>query len=241
MLFSPPSPSRRHLKHVYFTVLDRFTRPQLEAQRAALQGLEDRLKRAPLTKRMQRQQAALCGQLGSEGAAVVRLSNGVGGELVGTEGSVGVGEGAGVGVGEGGGAVAGCGVEAAVGVTSMTGVVGAARESKNARGKNQRSSLRKQRLRVEDRLRRLAQGQEVGQGQGEEQRQTQEYEPDQESRQEAGQESGQEPGRVRGQEQEQGGGTEVVVKERGNVPPLVPSSDPLNNPKTRLGWGFWRN
>jgi hypothetical protein len=33
----------------------------------------------------------------------------------------------------------------------------------------------------------------------------------------------------------------VVVKERGNVPPLVPSSDPLNNPKTRLGWGFWRN
>jgi hypothetical protein len=209
---------------VYFTVLDRFTRAQLEAQRAALQGLEDRLKRAPLTKRMQRQQAALCGRLGSEGVAVVRLSNGVGGgELIGA------------GVDEMCEVVEGGGVEAAVGVTSGAGVVGAARESKNARGKNQRSSLRKQRLRVEDRLRRLAQGQEEGQGQGqgqdEGQGQTQGQEPDRESRQEPGQ----------GQGHEQGGGIEAAVKERGNVPPLVPSSDPLSNPKTRLGWGFWRN
>ena len=31
---------------------------------------------------------------------------------------------------------------------------------------------------------------------------------------------------------------------RGNqpvVPPLVPLDDPLGNPKTRLGWGFWRS
>ena len=82
--------------------------------------------------------------------------------------------------------------------------------------RNKRATLRKQRRRIEERLAIL----------------------------------GEQPShatRVDTAEETSGSGADTPSGEavgRGNqpvVPPLVPLDDPLGNPKTRLGWGFWRS
>ena len=82
--------------------------------------------------------------------------------------------------------------------------------------RNKRATLRKQRRRIEERLAVLGE------------------QPSHATRVDAAGETS-------------GSGADTPATEavgRGNqsvVPPLVPLDDPLGNPKTRLGWGFWRS
>ena len=79
--------------------------------------------------------------------------------------------------------------------------------------RNKRATLRKQRRRIEDRLAVLGE------------------QPNHATREDAAEETS---GSVADREAV-GRGNQSVV------PPLVPLDDPLGNPKTRLGWGFWRS
>ena len=79
--------------------------------------------------------------------------------------------------------------------------------------RNKRATLRKQRRRIEDRLAVLGE------------------QPNHATREDTAEETS-------------GSGADREAVGRGNqsvVPPLVPLDDPLGNPKTRLGWGFWRS
>jgi len=79
--------------------------------------------------------------------------------------------------------------------------------------RNKRATLRKQRRRIEERLAVLGE------------------QPNHATREDAAEETSSSVA----DREAVGPGNQSVV------PPLVPLDDPLGNPKTRLGWGFWRS
>ena len=105
---------------------------------------------------------------------------------------------------------------AASGASAATALAIPADRQASKKCRNKRATLRKQRRRIEERLAILGE------------------QPNHATREDAAEETC-------------GSGADTPATEavdRGNqsvVPPLVPLDDPLGNPKTRLGWGFWRS